>query len=170
MKKRIIWSNRDTDFDQWKEDLISFRRENDYENPEDVTDDDVLCFMDDTLGLYWNDEHMNLDIVTEGRILAIADLGLWNGRRQGYKILGCNVNNIFDIREDYSEYYGDGHNIKATCVHHDGTNYIEYRVIREDRNIYNLINDILYGKEITRKQLNYYTKSLYPYVAKAYGW
>lgn len=170
MKKRIIWSNRDIDFEQWKEALIEYQKENDYDNPEDVTDDDVLCFIDESLSNYIDDERMNLNIVTDGRILAIADIGLWNGRRQGYKVLGCNVNNIFNVSEDYNEYYSDGHNIKATCIHHDGTNFIEYRVIREDKNITNLLNDILYGKEITRKQLNYYTKSLLPYVAKVYGW
>lgn len=170
MKKRIIWSNRDIDFDQWRESLIEYQKENGYENPDDVTDDDVLCFIDESLSNYIDDERMNLDIVTDGRILAIADLGLWNGRRQGYKVLGCNVNNIFNVSEDHNEYYSDGHNIKATCIHHDGTNFIEYRVIREDKNITNLLNDILYGKEITRKQLNYYTKSLAPYVHKVYGW
>lgn len=170
MKKRVIWSNRDVDFDQWRKDLIEYQKENDYDNPEDVTDDDILCFIDESLSNCIDDERMNLNIVTDGRILAIADLGLWNGRRQGYKVLGCNVNNIFNISEDYNEYYSDGHNIRATCIHHDGTNFIEYRVIREDKNITNLLNNIFYGKEITRKQLNYYTKSLAPYVHKVYGW
>lgn len=33
------------------------------------------------------DEKENLDIKTDHPILVIADLGLWNGRRPGYKIL-----------------------------------------------------------------------------------
>jgi hypothetical protein len=168
--ERIIWSNRDIDFDEWKESLIEYQKENGYENPEDVTDDDVWDFISESLSNQLDDEKWNLNIATDGRILAIADLGLWNGRRQGYMILNSNINNIFTISEDYNEYYGDGHNIKASCVHHDGTNYIEYRVIREDRNIKNLLDAIYLGKEITRKKLNYYTKSLYPYVAKVYGW
>lgn len=170
MKKRIIWSNTDCNFYEWKESLIQYQRENDYDDPEDVSDDDVWNFRDESLSNWFDDEHMNLDVWTDGRILAIADLGLWNGRKQGYKILGEKVNEIFRMGEDYNEYYSDGHNIKAACTHHDGTNYIEYRVIREDRNLNNLLMDIYDQKEITRDKLNYYTKSLHPYVAKVYGW
>lgn len=119
---------------------------------------------------YLEDERMNLDIPTDGRILVIADLGLWNGRRQGYKIINGNVSNILYDDADYVEWYSDGYNIKATAHHHDGTNYYEYREIREDKNIDNLLNTIYNGEEITRRQLNYYTKSLHPYVAEVYGW
>lgn len=170
MKKRIIWSNRDIDFDQWKEDMIAYRTENDYDNPEDVSDDDVFSFIHESLENQLDDEKYNLNIETEGRIIAIADLGLWNGRKQGYRILDGNVNSIFLVNEEYTEWYSDGYNIRSIEVHHDGTNYMEYRVIREDRNINKLLNAIYDGKEITRKQLNYYTKSLLPYVAKVYGW
>ena len=140
MAKRIIWSNM-----------------NDAEDPE-------------LQNMYLEDERQNLNIKTDGRILIIADLGLWNGRRQGYKILGTKVSDILYDMADYIEWYGDGHNIKATAAHHDGTNYYEYRVIREDRNIDNLFDAIYNGENITRKKLNYYTKSLYSYVAKVYGW
>lgn len=170
MKKRIIWSNINYDFDEWKEQLIQYQKENDYDDPEDVSDDDVWAFRDESLSNWLDDEYANLTINTDGRVIAIADLGLWNGRRQGYKILNSMVSEIFKVSEDYNEYYSDGYNIKATCTHHDGTNFIEYRVIREDRNIQNLLCDIYDGKEITRKELNYYTKSLFPYVAKVYGW
>lgn len=140
MSKRIIWSNM-----------------NDEDDPE-------------LQGIYLEDERQNLNVETDGRILIIADLGLWNGRRQGYKILGTKVSDILSSDADYVELYGDGHNIKATVSHHDGTNYYEYRVIREDRNVENLLDAIYNGEEITRKKLNYYTKSLYKDVAKIYGW
>lgn len=140
MSKRIIWSNRDDDDDQ------------------------------ELLDMYLEDERANLNVNADGRILIIADLGLWNGRRQGYKILGRKVSDILSDDADYIEWYGDGHNIRATATHHDGTNYYEYRVIREDRNIDKLLDAIYNGEEITRKKLNYYTKSLYSDVAKVYGW
>ena len=169
MKKRIIWSNLNINPDDWKDGYKEFIETNELDTDPD-NENKLWEYIDDEITRYLEDEHANLDKPTEGRILAIADLGLWNGRKQGYKILDETVNSIFDISEDYNEYYSDGYNIKATCVHHDGTNYIEYRVIREDRNIHNLLADIYDGKEITRKQLNYYTKSLHPYVAKVYGW
>lgn len=140
MTKRIIWSNIE-----------------DTDEPE-------------MLSVYLEDERINLNRVVDGRILVIADLGLWNGRRQGYKILGNKASDILYDDADYIEWYGDGHNIKATATHHDGTNYLEYRIIREDRNIQNLLDAIYSGEEISRKKMNYYTKSLYKDIAKIYGW
>lgn len=168
MKKRIIWSNININPDDWKEGYKEIAEENGWD--EDTDDENNLWrYIDEELDRYRDDERINLDVPTNGRILAIADLGLWNGRKQGYRILKENVNSIFNIGEDYSEYYSDGYNIKATLTHHDGTNYIEYREIREDRNINNLLIAIFNGEKISRKKLNYYTRSLLPYVSKAYG-
>lgn len=164
--KHIIWSNININPDDWKIDYLDCMEITE----EDMKENELWDWIGDMLSIYLDYEHHNLDRHTDGRILVIADLGLWNGRRQGYKILNENVNSIFATGEDYTEWYSDGYNIKATASHHDGTNYYEYRVIREDRNINNLLDAIYNGEEITRKKLNYYTKSLHPYVAKVYGW
>ena len=169
MKKFTIWSNRDIDYNEWKEIYKETAEANEWD--EDTENEDNLqIFISEELERNFDDERANLNIPLDGDILVIADLGLWNGRRQGYKILHGNISNIFTTGEDYTEWYSDGYNIKATAAHHDGTNYYEYRVIREDRNIQNLLDAIYNGEEITRKKLNYYTKSLEPYVAKVYGW
>lgn len=166
---RIIWSNRNLDIEDWRDAYKEFIEMNELDW--DLDDEDRLYnFMYDTNNMYLDDERMNLDIPTEGRILVLADLGFWNGRKQGYKILAGNVRNIFSTGEDYNEWYSDGHNIKGIAAHHDGTHFMEYRVIREDRNIDNLLDAMYNGETITRKKLNYYTKSLHSYVAKAYGW
>lgn len=164
--KHTIWSNRNINPDDWKADYLDCMEINE----EDMDEYELWDYINSTLSIYLDDEHANLNKKTDGRILVIADLGLWHGRRQGYKILNGNVNNIFRTGEDFTEWYSDGYNIKAIASHHDGTNYYEYRVIREDRNIQNLLDAIYNGEEITRKKLNYYTKSLHPYVAKVYGW
>jgi hypothetical protein len=172
--KRIIWSNTDLEIDDdWKAAYKEFLEINNMDVPLKIDDYDVEVYMCETNDMYLDDERMNLDKTLDGRILVIADLGLWDGRKQGYKILGKNLNNIFDINSrgfDYAEFYGDGYNIKAIEHHHDGTNYYEYRVIREDRDIDKLLNAIYNGEEVTRKKINYYTKSLYKDVAKIYGW
>lgn len=170
MKKRIIWSNMNINPEDWKERYKEIAEENGWE--EDIDNENNLWrYINETLDQYLDDERANLDMLIDGHILIIADLGLWNGRRQGYRIHEGNVKNIlYDGDADYIEWYSDGYNIKATAVHHDGTNFYEYRVIREDRNIQNLLDAIYHGEEITRKKLNYYTKSLEPYVAKVYGW
>lgn len=169
MKKRIIWSNIDINPDDWRDDYKEIAELNEWD--EDTDDDDNLWeYINETLDRYLDDERMNLNKQTDGRILVIADLGLWDGRRQAYKILPRNISRILSDSADYLEWYSDGYNIKATAIHHDGTNFYEYRVIREDRNIDNLLESICNGEEISRKKLNYYTKSLHNDVAKVYGW
>lgn len=166
MKKHTIWSNRNINPDDWKADYLDCMEINE----EDLDEDKLWYWIQDQLSYYLDDERVNLNIPTEGRILVIGDLGLWHGRVPAYKIINANVKNILSFEYDYAEFYDDGYNVKGVEVHHDGTNYYEYRVIREDRNIQNLLDAIYNGEEITRKKLNYYTKSLHPYVAKTYGW
>ena len=170
MKKRIIWSNIDLDIKDWKDGYKEWLEINDIDDRDPEDEDDIYDWMEETNNEYLDDERMNLNKIVEGRILIIADLGLWNGRHSAYKIVGSG--NIKDIlyTYDYAEFYGDGYNIRGTEVHHDGTNYYLYRVIREDRNIDNLLNAIYNGEEITSNKLNYYTKSLYKDVADVYGW
>ena len=170
MKKHIIWSNMNLDIEDWREDYKESCENNDMEY--DPNDEYAIYeWMMETNNEYLDDERMNLNKVVDGRILVIGNLGLWNGRVQGYKIIGSGkISDILYSECDYAEWYGDGYNIRSVGVHHDGRNYAEYRVIREDRNIKNLLDDIYDGKEISRAKLNYYTKSLYPAVAKVYGW
>lgn len=170
MKKHIIWSNMNLDIEDWRDDYKESCENNDMEyDPDDEYA--IYEWMMETNKEYFYDERMNLDKVVEGRILVIADLGLWNGRKSAYKIVDSgNIKDILGFTYDCAEFYGDGYNIRGTEVHHDGTNHYLYRVIREDRNIVNLLNDIWDGKEYTMKKLNYYTKSLYKDVAKVYGW
>ena len=172
MKKHIIWSNMNLDIEDWRDGYKEYLEMNEMEkDPDD--EDAIYEWMIETNDMYLDDERYNLNKEVGGRILIIANLGLWNGRKSGYKILGSNIREIFNINSrgfDYAEFYGDGHNIRAEECHHDGTNYYEYRIVREDRKIDNLLDDIYNGKEITRKKLNYYTKSLYKDVANVYGW
>lgn len=120
---------------------------------------------------YLYDERDNLYIPLSNNVIALADLGLWNGRKSGYKILGKNVNCIFDISEDENHYYADGRNIRAKCVHHDGTNYILFRKLKDGVGI-NQIENLLFNNDysLTPQQISKYTESLRPYVAKVYGW
>lgn len=169
MKKKIIWSNRDIHPEDWKESYEEACECNNWwGDPED--EGNLWEYINEMLSIYLDDERANLNIKTDGRILIIAELGLWDGLHQGYQILGKNVNTIFDQHYDYTEWFSDGYNIRAIDAHHDGVNHYEFREIREDRNIQNLLDAIYNGEKITRKKLNYYTKSLYPYVAKIYGW
>ena len=170
MKKHTIWSNYDLNIEDWREAYAEFLEMNEMDDdPED--ENAIYEYMLETNAEYLDDERMNLDKVVDGRILVIADLGLWDGRRSAYRLIESrNINAILNFNYDYAEFYSDGYNIRGTEAHHDGVNFYEYRIVREDRNIENLLDDIYEGREISRKKLNYYTKSLYSEVAKIYGW
>ena len=161
-KKRTIWSS-EINLEDWKDYL-----EEEYPEVTDESEKYDLIYRLNNEYLY--DERANLHENADGRILVIGDIGRWNGRAKGYKMLSENIADILYSECDDIEWYSDGYNIKATGHHHDGTNYYEYRVVREDRNIENLLDAILNGEEITRSKLNAYTKSLHPYIAKVYGW
>lgn len=116
-----------------------------------------------------NYERCNLNKQVDGVIIVFGDLGLWNGRKQGYQILGNNIADILKSSCEYAEWYGDGYNIRSRMTHHDGTNYILYRVAK-DREEAERIAEKIYNREIDEQGFRKRTRSLYPYVAGVYGW
>ena len=68
---------------QWKRDLLG-------DDSYVLTDEDIA----DELQRELEDERCNLNKSVEGVIVGFGDLGLWDGRRQGYQILGNNIANI----------------------------------------------------------------------------
>lgn len=136
------------------------------EQTEENITDEIYFRIDQSFG----DERLNLNKNLDGRIVAIADLGLWHGRRKAYKILGRNLNDIlWNISCDEFRVYADRYNVKAEGYHHDGHNYVEYRELREDRNYQNLLDKLYSNEEVSRQEINYYTKSLRSKVKEIYG-
>ena len=138
---------------------------------EEISDSDVEQRVYDDIDMFYDDEVMNLNKKLSGRVIAIADLGLWHGRVAGYKVLGNNLNEVvqFSLSCDDREVYCDAYNVRATGHHHDGTNYVLFRELREDRDVDKFLDKIYNNEEIGTNTLNYYTKSLRPYVAEIYG-
>ncbi|MDY5433773.1 hypothetical protein, partial [Bacteroides pyogenes] len=125
--KLIIWSS---------EYLFDAKAREEYKNSQrNILDDEDYNVSDTEWAKVINDnlsdERMNLDKLIDGVVMAFADLGFWNGRRQGYTILGHNINGIFSVSEDENEWYGDGFNIRGSLSHHDGTHYVLYRVAKD---------------------------------------
>ena len=77
----------------------------------------------DEVNRWLDDERSNLDNEVDGVIVAFADLELWHGHTQGYRIIGSNVADILRSKYD-AEWYGDTCNIRGGELHHDGTNHI----------------------------------------------
>lgn len=167
MKKRIIWSNMDLDIDNWRDGYAEFCEINEIDPGDEY---DIYNWMEETNAEYLDDERANLNKRLDGNVLIIGDLGLWNGRKNGYKIARANLNAIFDIGDDLTEFYADGHEIRATGCHHDGRNYYLFRAARPGRDLDGLLNALYNGEYISPQKLNYYTRSIYPDIATIYGW
>lgn len=168
MKKYIIYDSNiaDDDLAAAKEMLTE---EDGIESP---TEQQVWDQASDEKGYWMDAERDNLDICMDGRVLVIANLGLWNGRRSAYKIINKrNINGVFDApwQDSYFELYVEGADVKAKDPHHDGTNYYMFRELREGTN-YNVLLNALYDGTATPSMINRYTRALGSRVRDVYGW
>ncbi len=122
----LIWSNYYIDYEDWREDL-----EADYP---DLTEDERNRKMLEINNDYLDDERDNLNIQLSQPILVIADIGLWYGRRQGYKeIESGNIRDCLYSNYDYTTWYVDKQgDLRCDDVHHDGTNHYLYRVFKDN--------------------------------------
>lgn len=164
-EKRMIWSNIDLDLKDWTE-----LRE---EYP-DYTEEQLTDIMYDTNNGYLDDERSNLDIQCNSEIIAIADIGRWNGRFAGYGIIKSgNVADCLYSPHDYAQWYVDRDGeFRSTQIHHDGSNYYYYRAFKdgvEDDERDDLLADIYEGKA-TQEQIDRLTDKLGPTIGKVYGW
>ena len=80
-EKHIIWSNLNLDMEDWREFL-----EEEYPGR---TEDEYYCLMHELNDGYLDDERMNLDKQVSTPIIVCADLGLWNGRKSGYRMIAA---------------------------------------------------------------------------------
>ena len=174
-RKHIIWSNLNLDIDDWKEDYEECAEINgwDYDPDDEYA---IYEYMYDTNSMYLDDERMNLDIEVSQPIIAIADLGLWNGRFSGYKEL--NSRNIKDCLNgfdscEYHEWYVDEYgDLRCTAVHHDGRNYVLYRAYRDDVSDEQIEEflDKIYSGNVTEEDIDKITRRLGDEIARVYGW
>ena len=119
----FIWSSEVVFDEQTKSEMQEFKRELLGDDSYVLSEEDIA----DELQQELEDERCNLNKTIDGVIIVFGDLGLWNGRRQGYQILGNNIANILYSQCEIAEWYGDGYNIRGRMSHHDGTNYTLYR-------------------------------------------
>ena len=122
-----------------------------------------------------DDEKINLSVTVDETIIAIADVGRWNGRVRGYKLLGHCLNGIFNCWDscEYMKLWCDGYNVLGKGSHHDGTNYIKFRKFAPGINTVNrtrVTNAIYTDNPASDKLISRYTRSIRPNVAKVYGW
>ena len=171
--KRIIWSNRDLDIDDWREDYKEYLEANEMDG--DPNDEQALYeWMVDTNAEYLSDERCNLDIQLSTEIFVIADLGLWDGRHLAYgEIKSGNIKDCLYLNHDYSTWYVDEKgDLILEDVHHDGTNYLQYRAYRPDatEEAINELKDKIYDGTVTEEDIQAVTYRLGDEIGKVYGW
>lgn len=175
INKNIIWSNYNLNLEDWIEDIKETLEVNDV----DYSDWDEYKFYEEMIQAnndYFDDERMNLNIPTEGRIIEIADVGLWNGRRMGYNLLNDhNINACLKFKKDceYGEWWVDSHNdLRSRQSHHDGSHYIRYREVKPEITSDQLDNFCwkIYRGKATARDITKYTRSLGKRVKNVYGW
>ena len=165
-EKHVIWSDRDLNLDDWRQDLTE-------EYPE-LDEDGLYEKMVEINAEYLGDEKMNLNQPIGGTMLVIADLGLWDGRRSGYReIRDAKLSDCLDYRYDSAEWYvtRDGE-LCGTQAHHDGTNYYVYRKVKDDVTEDALadLELMLYNGDATQADIDRVTEKLGGQVAQVYGY
>ena len=163
--EHVIWSNYNLDYEDWRADMEEF-----YPN---LSEDERIERMYELNNEYLDDERINLNVELENEILVIGDLGLWNGRRSGYKeIASGNIRDCLYCDCDYAEWYIDRlGDFRCTCSHHDGTNHYLYRVyksgVTEEQK--DNLKSKLYDGTATRSDITRITRRLGDDIAKVYG-
>lgn len=123
--------------------------------------------------LWFDDERANLSSVDDsGELIAIADIGRWNGRVTGYKIIKS-LPDVLYSSCDYERVYVDSNgDLRKDESHHDGSNSILYRYLKESLTEEQRDNflDKIYNGECTQKDITRYTRKAGVGIAKLFGW
>lgn len=162
--KHMIWSGDVFDY------LDGIKEQVEMEG-EEWTFDEMVDYAWREIELDYDAELANLNKPLPRQIVAFADLGLWNGRCPGYRILGDNLNDIIKIEfyGDMPVVYTDDNDIHCKDTHHDGTNYYTYRLLNEDVDDGDLYWAMM-NNQLDWEFIEANSTSLFPYVAKVYGW
>lgn len=132
----------------WSDYLASYR---DYERLDEIRDE------------------LNFELPRE--ILIYADLGLWNGRRTGYREIESGVlSQCFYSDYEPTWYVDKDNDLRCIDIHHDGTNYYLYRMYKEgisEEEKDELLENIYRGVA-TEEDIMELTEPIGPYINKIY--
>lgn len=122
--------------------------------------------------LWYDDTETGLRHCDRGEIVAIANLGRWNGRYSGYKILKSLPDVLHTDCDDEELYIDSNGDLRKSESHHDGNNSILYRYWKEgltDTQKDNFLNKI-YNGECNQKDITRYTRKAGTEIAELFGW
>lgn len=168
IKEHIIWQDEDLNLDDWRDDLLAA--------DDTLTEDEMYSRMYELNGEYLEDERMNLSsAIAKGGIIIVADLGLWNGRRQGCRMVESGkISDCLSTREQGSAawYVDSKGEFCARIHHHDGTNYYRYRGIRPGVSSERIedLQELIYTGQEYETLLRKLTYRLGDLIGDVYGW
>lgn len=162
--KNIIWSNTYEETQYLKEELRESLEE-------EMTEEELIEYTVDVNDMYLTDVADQFSrIWLPEDVVAIADLGFWNGRTLGYDVIGLRLDNVFSIGNGYleTEWYVDNEEFKAEMRHHDNTNYVTYRMFKENTSLEDkdTFLEKIYNNELTEEDIETYTHSLKDIIKK----
>jgi len=162
--KHIIWSSL-CNFSDWEEDLKS-------EYPE-CSEDELVDKMFEINSDYLYDERINLATEVDEEIIVIGNLGLWDGRRCGYKELNSKkISDCLYSDCDDAEWYVEGNDLKCDAYHHDGTNHYLYRYWKSglSDSAKNRFLNRIYNGDVEHSDIVRFTRPIGTKVKSVYGW
>ena len=176
--KRTIWSSdsyyvQDSDVqEQYKQDIMA---DYDYDE-EDLTEDRLAQLWYDDNEINYEAEQANLNEEIDGYIIALGHRwshygAICGSGREGTKLVGWNIADILKTNGDTDDanWWGEDYNINGKLYDHDGHWSIVYRVCKNSDEAERL-QELAYEGKLNNADIMARTKSLYPYIAKIYGW
>ena len=170
--RHIIWSDISLDPDDWRDDYKDYLEINELDvDPND--ENELYQWMIETNEELLVDERINLNIQLSQPIIIIGDLGRWNGRVSGYKMIDSgNIKDCLYSDTDYTEWYIDKYgDLRADAIHHDGTNHYLYRVFKNGVTPEQAekLQDKIYKGKATRADITRVTRRLGDEISAVYG-
>ena len=174
--KRVIWNNesyyeQNSDIqNRYKQDVLSW---GDYSS-EELTEDFLADLWERDNEYNYEAERTNLDKDIDGYIIALGYRwshygSICGNGREGTKLVGWNIADILKSSGDCASWYAEDYNIHGHSGDHDGSWSIIYRVCKNSYEAEKL-QVLAYEGKLTNADIMARTKSLYPYIAKIYGW
>lgn len=106
-------------------------------------------------------EQFNIQLSQE--IVVIADLGFWDGRATGYKVVDSgNIKDCFRSEYDGVWYIDENGDLRADVYHHDGTNYYLYRELKSDLYVDDIEDfyELIVEGKATREVIDKYSRAI----------
>lgn len=138
-----------------------------------LSDDTIINECSELNRIWYDDAKSELKMADRGEsLIAIADLGFWNGRHSGYKEFKSLADCLSTNDDDLELYVDSNGDLRRYTSNHDASSYVLFRYWKEgltDRQKENFI-DKVYNGNYTKKDVTRYTCRAGLEVADNFGW